>query len=72
MQREKVIYYHQRRTRQKMVKQVPYLLGRFMDPLLAIVIGTTSYYLYETRTTRDQPTRRSLLHLLERNYSGSH
>ncbi|CCK71848.1 Nce101p KNAG_0I00570 [Huiozyma naganishii CBS 8797] len=32
-----------------MTKHAPYLLGRIWDPIVAICIGTTSYYVFERR-----------------------
>ncbi|QLQ78796.1 hypothetical protein HG537_0B01440 [Torulaspora globosa] len=35
-----------------MSNQAPYLLGRYLDPLYAIMIGTLSYYMYERKAGR--------------------
>ncbi|SCU96894.1 LADA_0H03312g1_1 [Lachancea dasiensis] len=35
-----------------MVKPNPFLLGRFLDPLFALTVGTMSYYSYEKRVGR--------------------
>ncbi|KAH3899760.1 uncharacterized protein SCODWIG_00444 [Saccharomycodes ludwigii] len=36
-----------------MVQPAPYLLGRFLDPIFAIGVGTLSYIQYERNTHRE-------------------
>lgn len=37
-----------------MTTQAPYLLGRLLDPIFAIAVGTLSYYSYEKKVGRPQ------------------
>ncbi|EDO19055.1 hypothetical protein Kpol_2000p19 [Vanderwaltozyma polyspora DSM 70294] len=37
-----------------MVQQAPFLFGKFLDPFLAFVVGTTSYYAFEYKTKREE------------------
>ncbi|SCV03277.1 LANO_0G03180g1_1 [Lachancea nothofagi CBS 11611] len=37
-----------------MVKPNPYLLGRYLDPLFAICVGTVSYFSYERKAGREE------------------
>ncbi|QLL31283.1 hypothetical protein HG536_0B01450 [Torulaspora globosa] len=40
-----------------MAHQAPYLLGRFLDPIYALMVGTLSYYLYERKVGRPEGHR---------------
>ncbi|QLG70206.1 hypothetical protein HG535_0A01440 [Zygotorulaspora mrakii] len=40
-----------------MVQQAPYLLGKYWDPVFAIVVGTLSYYSYERKVGRPEGHR---------------
>ncbi|SCU99446.1 LAME_0G03202g1_1 [Lachancea meyersii CBS 8951] len=35
-----------------MVQPNPYLLGRFLDPVFALAVGTVSYYAHERKVGR--------------------
>ncbi|CAI4061475.1 hypothetical protein N7582_001905 [Saccharomyces uvarum] len=37
-----------------MVQNAPFLLGRFSDPFLAVIVGCLSYYVYERNLGRPQ------------------
>ncbi|CCE91458.1 Nce101p TDEL_0C05690 [Torulaspora delbrueckii] len=50
-----------------MSNQAPYLLGRFIDPLFAIAVGTLSYFSYENKVGRPEGHR--LSELIKKKYN---
>ncbi|CUS25105.1 LAQU0S27e00210g1_1 [Lachancea quebecensis] len=49
-----------------MVRPNPYLLGKFLDPIFAIGVGTMSYYSYERKVGR--PEGHSLNELIKKRW----
>ncbi|KAL6947301.1 hypothetical protein ACO0QE_002184 [Hanseniaspora vineae] len=45
----------------------PYLLGRYLDPLFALAVGTLSYYKFETNSNRPEGHR--LFELIQKRWN---
>ena len=53
-----------------MTVQASYILGKYLDPAVAFLIGTSSYWLYERRLHR--PSGHTLVELFGERYKVHH